>query len=234
MIIDNQTIDRIIKNTSGIPNFDTGEPFYPNAEQKVEIKSMFKALMKEDVNKNLSPINQQTLLEGIMESFANNDNYFDAFTFRSDNKHMIGYDNALKLGEGQRIIEILNSYNMGASVLKGVALFQPFDGYVDKEKRVYVKEEIENPDNESPYVKLFEIYIDGKLVYQWKGRAFGEGDIYENLNTQQETVKQPKRKSEYRGSFYTEFDDIPIKEWIDKNGRTFYTKGSKRISRNSI
>ena len=233
-MIDEQTINRVIRYMRGTPNIRTNVPYYPTKEQENDIKDMFKKLMNENVNKNLSPLNQQTLLEGVYESFANNDDYFKAFNFRSDNKHMQGYDNLLKEGEAKRIIDIFNSHGIGVDKLKGVPLFTPFDNYVDNEKTVYVKEEIERPDGKSPYVSLFEIYYNGELIYQWKGRAKGDGDIYANFKQQDEIKQKIKRKSKYMGSYYISEEELPIKEWVDKNGKTFYTQGSKRISRRYV
>ena len=235
-MIDEETINRTIKYMRGTPNIFTGEIYNPTPTQEQEIKDMFKRLMKENLNKNLSPINQQTLLEGIYESFANGEDYFGAFNFRSDNRHMQGYDNMLKQGEAKRIIEILNSYELGADTLKGVPLFTPFSGYVDENKTIYIVEELENPDFESPYVSLFEIKYNEETIYKWTGRAQGIGDIYENFKKQEE-IKVPKkveRKSKYMGSYYINEYELPIKEWVDKNGRTFYTQGSKRISRRYV
>ena len=229
-MIDEQTIDRVIRYMRGTPNIRTNVPYYPTKEQEADIKDMFKTLMQQNVNKNLSPLNQQTLLEGVYESFANGDDYFKAFNFRSDNKHMQGYDNLLKEGEAQRIIDIFNSHGIGIDKLKGVPLFAPFDNYVDNEKTVYVTEEIERPEDNSPYVSLFEIYYNGELIYQWKGRAKGVGDIYANFKQQDEIKQKIKRKSKYLGSYYVSEEELPIKQWVDKNGKTFYTQGSKRVS----
>lgn len=229
-MIDEQTIDRVMRYMRGTPNIRTNVPYYPTKEQETDIKDMFKTLMQQNVNKNLSPLNQQTLLEGIYESFANDDDYFKAFNFRSDNKHMQGYDNALKNGEAQRIIDVLNSYGLGADKLKGVPLFSPFSNYVDNEKTLYVNEEIERPEDNSPYISLFEIYYNGELIYKWSGRANGDGDIYANFKKQEEVKQKTKRKSKYMGSYYISEEELPIKEWIDKNGKTFYTQGSKRVS----
>jgi len=233
-MLDTETINRVMKYMAGTPNMKTGELFYATPKQEKEIKDMFNQLMQQNVNRNLSNFNQQTLLEGIYESFANGDDYFQAFNFRSDNKHMQGYDNLLKKGEAKRIIDILNSYGLGADVLKGVPLFTPFDNFIDDNKEVYVKEEIERPDGESPYVPLFEIYYKGVLIYQWKGRAKGVGDIYSHFKEMSEIKQKINRKSKYMGSYYVDENELPIKEWIDKNGRTFYTQGSKRISKRYV
>lgn len=229
MITDTE-INQIIKGLNGIRNSE-GFPYYPSKDEVLEIKGMFKSLMKQDVNKNLSPLNQRTLLEGIVEDFSNGSDYYQTFNFRSDNKHMQAYDYFFKEGEGKRITDILKSYGLGADELKGVPLMSPFDASTQKNGRVYVKEEIEKPDGESPYIKLFEIYVDGKIVYEWKGRAFGVGDVYENINIESEDIKQPKRKSKYQGSVYISDFELPVKKWTDKNGRDFYTQGKKRVSR---
>lgn len=229
-MISDAVINQTIRNLNGIRNAD-GVPYFPTKDEIDSIRTTFKSLMKEERNKNLSDINQRTLVEAIVEDFSNGSDYYQVFGLHGDNKHMDGYDNFLRLGEGLRITEILNSYGLSTDVLKGVTLLSPFSGYTDKNNRVYVNVEIENPDGESPWVKNLEIRIDGNLVYQWKGRAYGEGDVYTNLNVQSEEIKQPKRSSQYLGSLIYDKDELPIKHWKDKNGRDFYTQGSRRVPR---
>lgn len=228
-MIDESRIDSILARLNGAITTPQGTPYIIDKQQQAEIKGMFKSLMQENKNKNLSNINQETLLEGIVEDFANGSDYYQAFNFRSDNQHMSGYDAFLQDGEGKRIIEILKSYGIGSDVLKGVPLPQEFNGSLGN--GITVKEEIDKPNDESPYIKLFEIRLNGEIIYQWKGRAYGQGDVYEKINKEQTDIVQPKTKSKYEGSAITNDGEYPIKKWTNRKGQTFYTQGKIRIKK---
>lgn len=234
-MLSESVIDTIISSKNG-KILNKNNIFYViNNEEKEKIKYTFYSLMKENVNKNLSYKNQISLLHGVIESYSNGDTFYEAFNFRSDNKHMQGYDYFLKEGEGQKILEVLNSYGFGADVLKGVSLGVPFgDGKGNGQSignGLSVKEEIESPDGESPYVSVFEIRYNNEIIYQWKGRAKNDGDAFSVINPDLEKPVQSKTKSEYLGSAITGEGEYPIKAWKSKNGQIFYTQGRIRIKK---
>ena len=190
----------------------------------------------EQVNRNKTPEEQESMLSYIYISFQNNEQQERIYNHFSDNKHMDYFDTFLEEGLSEKILEVLDKYKLPSSVLKGIRKNQPYYGNSPENPDVYV-EQITNKDidpntDESIKVVEFNIYYKKKLIFYW--------DIKNGADTgydfeERDPVKIPKTKKGtaykgYKKTIVTSDNNI-IFETVTSKGQTVYRDIKGRFTR---
>jgi hypothetical protein len=177
----NQVINKFI---------DENPQFSLDSDKVKDIKDLFDKLMNESSNITKNEWEQEALITDIAIGCAYNEPADLIFREHSDNKHMSFFDNFLEKGEADRISRILSEYGLPTEVLRGVKpnIDINFERSFGNDT-VEIKGRINpSPDSESEQDDFFEIWLNGKKIYEWNRNEFDEveevgdfktDDIYE-------------------------------------------------------
>lgn len=237
----NQIINRFI---------DENPQFSLNSDKVKDTKDLFDRLMNERSNITKNEWEQEALITDIATGFAYGESADSIFREHSDNKHMSFFDNFLEKGEADKISKILSEYGLPTEVLRGVKPNIDIDI-----KRNFGKDTIEikgminpSPDGESEQNDFFEIYLNGKKIYEWNRNGFNEveevgdfktDDVYEPDNDYESSkerraklyTKSGKlRKGVYIATIEKSNGEIITKELTSK-GQIVYRDSKGRFTR---
>lgn len=120
-----------------------------------------------------NPTAQETILYDIYHGIASGrETYADIWDYYSTNKHMDYYDSFLYEGATKEIKEVLLHAGVNSEILKRIRKMQPDAYRIDQNGHsCNVIQEIEHPPGGSPYISLFQIYVDGKLIFTFKSNS---------------------------------------------------------------
>ena len=237
----NQVINKFI---------DENPQFSLNSEKVKDIKDLFNKLMNEQSNITKNEWEQEALITDIATGCAYGESADLIFREHSDNKHMTFFDNFLEKGEADRISKILSEYGLPTEVLRGVKPNVDIDITRDLGgDTIEIKGKINpSPDSESEQDDFFEIYLNGKKIYEWDRNGFDEveevddfitDDVYEPDNDYEPSedriaklyTKSGKlRKGVYIATIEKSNGEVITKELTSK-GQIVYRDSKGRFTR---
>lgn len=194
----NQVINKFI---------DENPQFSLNSDKVKDIKDLFDRLMNERSNITKNEWEQEALITDIAIGFAYGESADSIFREHSDNKHMSFFDNFLEKGEADRISKILSEYGLPTEVLRGVKPSVDIDIKRNLgEDTIEIKGKINpSPDGESEQDDFFEIWLNGKRIYEWNRNGFDEveevGDFKTDDTYESDSDYEPSE--ERRAKLYT-------------------------------
>lgn len=218
-ILDDKTIQLIIDKYTKPNVFGIIEiPLPQNIINSVP--RIFKFAMNENRFKNLSNLEQQTLVQNILYDFAvSKDLTEEKEKIRhSDVYHLEVYNVFLEEGQSDKITDVLHNFDISTEALKGVK-FTSTDTYevpLSNGQKFEVYVQTENQDG-SPVVLEFDMILNGEYIYKWN-RKLGS---YFNKDIDKEEYIISKYKSKYEGKIYID-EEKYISKWVDKNNKTRY------------
>ena len=237
----NQVINKFI---------DENPQFSLNSDKVKDIKDLFDKLMNERSNITKNEWEQEALITDIATGCAYGESADLIFREHSDNKHMSFFDNFLEEGEANKISKILSEYELPTEVLRGVKpnIDINFERSFGNDT-VEIKGRINpSPDGESEQDDFFEIWLNGKRIYEWNRNKFEEmeekndvkvEDIYEpdsyykpskekTLNLFTKSGKE--RKGTYLATIKKSNGEVITKELTSK-GQIVYRDSKGRFTR---
>ena len=144
-----------------------------------DTQTLYDRLMNEKVNQTKNAWEQESLITDIATGLAIGESPELIFREHADNKHLNYFDVFLGKGESEKILQIFDEYGISTDILKGIKKNVPDNYTIDG---VHVVQEISDDPNVSPHIINFEIYKDGKRIYEWTPDEFWDEedeDIYE-------------------------------------------------------
>lgn len=192
---------------------------------------LFNRLMNENVNKNKNLAEQESFVTDIAIGLTIGETPEFIFRQHSDNKHLNYFDIFLAEGETDKILKALEENSIPTDVLRGLKRNEDFDVTIGN---VRIFQKVAYDENGSISIEKFEIYKDGKLIYEWIPYNEDEYD-YDDMDFEfdeyyrtepkfEAPKEQPKRKdgkprkSIYVGTIVTS-NNIVIEKSYDKLGR---------------
>lgn len=194
-----------------------------NASEYTSIVDIYNSTIKEQSKQYYNYASRTLLLEGILQQTKQGKNPTDIFEAFSDVNHYELYENFMGNSERRRMVNSLKNKGIPLDVLKGVKIDKNGD-VLNPLPDIQIRYSFNEDSDSSIYLEYFEIIqteYDGSktIVYDFTNSAKGLSSKYTTRSSPQ---KIKGRKSQYAGRITnTEIGDI--KEWVDKNGRTFYT-----------
>lgn len=186
---------------------DENPQFSLNSDKIKDTKDLFDKLMNEKSNITKNEWEQEALITDIATGFAYNEPADLIFREHSDNKHMSFFDNFLEEGESNKISKILSEYGLPTEVLRGVKPNVDIDIERDfGNDTVEIRGKINpSPDSESEQDDFFEIWLNGKKIYEWDRNGFDEveevGDFEIDDTYEPDSYYEPS--GERRAKLYT-------------------------------
>lgn len=151
---------------------------------KYKTYTTYKKLMSENRNVNKTNDEQESLISAIIigrntpNEKGDVESWDRIFIEHSDAKHLTYFDNFLKEGETEKVINALKRNGLSTDVLKGVRKDQAIDTTING---VTVKQEVEEDDDGYKYVSYFEIIYEGKSIYKYDADGFTRTYNYEDI-----------------------------------------------------
>ena len=225
-LTDKQIYDRLSElETIKVPKKD-----YP------EIKRAYNILMDSPANKNLSELEQRSLVDGLAWNISKNKvSTGEAILSSSNVKHINYFDNFLGQGESDAVMNALSDYGINPDVLKivgaGVSLDNAHAGSGVTITQLF-------DETESLILREFTIKLNGEIIYSYTKKrdlsnidyeSMGYESLYEYVldNMSQEGVSS--RVKSARAGTVNLSNGIKVKRWVSENDVIFYTYGNRRV-----
>lgn len=192
--------------------------FKISADDYMSITDIYNATIKEQARQYSNYADRVSLLEGILQQTRQGAVPEDIFQTFSDVRHFEFYKRFMGDDERRRMVNILKEQGIPLDVLKGVKVTK-FGDTITPAPGVKINFAFGDDDDNSIILEYFEIIKDGETIFDFGTEKEYFDEIYEEYTSPREVEGA---KSLYVGRI-TNTDIGDIKEWVDKNGRTFYT-----------